>query len=38
VRIPGFVELHDSATYEVLGSDVVETAIQDIVAAPRGYR
>ncbi len=36
VRILGFVRLHDSESYEVLGSDVVETEIQDIVAAPRG--
>jgi len=36
VRILGFVRLHDSETYEVLGSDVVETEIQDIVEAPRG--
>jgi len=36
VRILGFVRLHDSETYEVLGSDLVETEIQDIVSAPRG--
>jgi hypothetical protein len=36
VRILGFVRLHDSESYQVLGSDVIETEIQDIVAAPRG--
>ncbi|MDP7030303.1 MAG: PKD domain-containing protein [Phycisphaerales bacterium] len=35
-KILGFVRLHDAETYRVLGSDLIETEITDIVSAPAG--